>query len=189
MQCITDGSGDDTLYTYVDGTLVATRTATYHDLLGSRPVWKDFTPTSIVVNTSDGTTGDVTDVQTMFDGNVYQVEEAGGTPGYDFEFIFSGIDRYPTLVVARWLYVGVGNTHDVTIGIWNYGSSAWDELRVFNNNAYHGSITMYLPQNISNDYVSGGAAKIRFYHQDGGATAHYIAVDYVGLTNSLQGEV
>jgi hypothetical protein len=151
--------------------------------------WADFTPTSITDNASDGTTGTVSDVQVMFDGNFYQVEEAAATPGFDQEFVFSGVDRYPTIVVTRWIYNGSA-THNVTWAIWNYNTSAWDDLRVFqDSNGYYASMTMYIPRASNGNYVSGGAAKIRAYHNSAGNASHNIKIDYVGLTHSLQGVI
>jgi hypothetical protein len=151
--------------------------------------WTDFVPSSITVNASDGTTGTVSDVQTMFDGNVYQIEELSATPGFDVEFIFSSVDKYPTIVVTRWLYSGSA-THDVTWDIWNYNSSAWDTLRSFQDSrTFEASMTMYIPRNSNGNYVSSGAAKVRVYHRSAGNAAHNIKVDYVGLTHSLQGVI
>jgi hypothetical protein len=151
--------------------------------------WTDFVPSSITINASDGTTGSVSDVQTMFDGNVYQIEELAATPGYDVEFIFSNVDKYPTMAVTRWLYSGSA-THDVTWDIWNYNTTAWDTLRAFQDSRnYEASMTMYIPQANKSDYVSGGAAKVRVYHRSAGNASHNIQIDYVGLTHGLQGVI
>ena len=151
--------------------------------------WKDFAPTSITVNASDGApTGTVADVQVMFDGNEYIIPEDNATPGFDIEFVFSGIDRNPTFVVCRWKYDG-SVTHYVTWDLWNYNTSAWDQLRVFGDSDYYQSMTMYIPQNVADDYVSAGALKVRAYHHTGGNTAHDLYVDYVGITHSLQGVI
>jgi len=172
------GSDGDLLYMEQSGAVVTT---------GSLK-WTDFVPSSITVNASDGTTGSVTDVQTMFDGNVYVIDELAATPGYDVEFVFSNVDKCPTFVVTRWLYDGSA-THDVTWDIWNYNSSAWDTLRVFNDSDYFASMTMYIPQASGGDYVSGGAAKVRVYHRSAGNASHDLTIDYVGLTHGLQGVI
>jgi hypothetical protein len=142
--------------------------------------WTDFVPSSITVNASNGTVGTVSDVQTMFDGNVYQIKELSATPGFDVEFVFSSVDKYPTIVA----------THDVTWDIWNYNASAWDTLRSFQDSrTFEASMTMYIPRNSNGNYVSSGAAKVRVYHRSPGNAAHNINVDYVGLTHSLQGVI
>jgi hypothetical protein len=171
------GSDGDLLYMEQSGSSVET----------GNLKWSDYTPSSITSNVSDGTSGSVSDVQTMFDGNVYQIEEATGVPGFDVEFVFSGLDKLPTFVVTRWMYDGSA-THYVTWDIWNYDTTAWDTLRVFkDSDAYFASMTMYIPRANDDNYVSSGAAKIRVYHQTSGNAAHSIQVDYVGLTHSLQG--
>jgi hypothetical protein len=171
------GADGDLLYMEQSGATVAT----------GNLKWTDFTPSSITVNASDGTTGNVSDTQTMFDGNVFQIEELAATPGYDVEFEFSNVDKYPTMVVTRWLYSG-SSTHDVTWDIWNYSTSAWDTLRSFQDSrTYEASMTMYIPRNSNGNYVSLNNAKVRVYHRSGGVAVHYIQIDYVGLTHSLQG--
>jgi hypothetical protein len=150
----------------------------------------DFTPSSITLNTGTYVSGSVSDVQTMFDGNTYHVDEVTGAPGFDIEFNFTGIDRNPRYVVSRWIYDG-SSTHYVTIDIYNYTSTSWDQIRMFKTSeAYYSSLTMYLPTNVNGDYVDGsGNAKIRFYHHTSGNASHDILIDYVGLTHSLQGVI
>ena len=151
--------------------------------------WTDYVPSSITNTTTDGTTGNATHIGTMFDGLDYQIEEAGGTPGFDVEFVFSGVTAYPKFVVCRWLYSG-SSTHYCTWDIWNYTTSAWDQLREFADSiSYWSSMTQYIPLSVHDDYVSGGAAKVRVYHHTQGNPVHYLQVDYVGLTHCLQGVI
>lgn len=145
----------------------------------------DYVPSSFVDTTSDGTTGNVTTVQTMYDGNFLQVEEAAGIPGFETEFVFSGIVKHPKFIVARWLYDGAA-THFCTIDIYNYTTVAWDEIRVFKDSGdYYASMTQYMPIAISDNYISSGAARVRFIHHTTGNTQHFLRVDYVGLTDAL----
>ena len=176
-----------------DNSATSSRKINLQDLVdpgaGGAVRWADFVPTSITNTTSDGTTGNVSTVGTMFDGNYYQIEEAGGTPGYDIEFVFSGVTAYPKFVVTRWLYSGSA-THDCTWDIWNYTTSAWDELRAYTHSkTYYHSMTQYIPLSVHDDYVSAGAAKVRVYHHTVGNPGHYLQVDYVGLTHCLQGVI
>lgn len=151
--------------------------------------WKDFSPSSITLNTGTLISGDVTDVQTMFDGNVYHVDEVTGVPGYDIEFNFTNVDRVPTFVVVRWIYDG-SSTHYSTWDIWNYRTASWDQLRMFKTSeGFFNSMTMYIPRNSNGDYVSGGNSKVRTFHHTSGNASHDIQIDYVGLTHSLQGVI
>ena len=150
--------------------------------------WRDFTLSSITLNAGTLNGGDETDVQAMFDGNVYDVQEVAATPGWDIEFNFTGVDRYPNFLVARWIYNGSA-THFCTWDLYNYTTASWDQIRMFNDSGgYYASMTMYVPIANNNDYVDGsGNAKVRTYHHTAGNVAHNVAIDYVGLTHSLQG--
>jgi hypothetical protein len=174
------GTGDDgdLLYMEQSAATVATGSLKY----------KDMVPSSITVNTGTVTGGTgVSDAQVMFDGNLLTIDEVVGVPGFDVEYVFSGVDRVPSFVVVRWTYNGSA-IHFVTIDIWNYTDTAWDQLRVFSDSdPYYDSMTMYIPRASNGDYVSSGAAKVRMYHHTSGNNAHDISIDYVGLTHSLQG--
>jgi hypothetical protein len=126
----------------------------------------------------------------MYDGNTLDIGEVTGVPGYDIDFNFTGIDRNPNYIVCRWQYDG-SSTHFVTIDMYNYTTTAWDQVRVFRDSAlYFDSLTMYIPVNVSGDHVDGsGNAIIRFYHQSSGNASHDIHIDYVGFTHSLQGVI
>ena len=176
------GTGDDgdLLYMEQSGAVVET---------GSLK-WKDFVASSSTLTTGDSDAGDYTDTQVMFDGNVWVVSEVvGAPPNLDCRLNFTNVDRYPNMVVARWTYNG-GGGHIMTIEIYNYTTAGWDQLRQFGDNAYAASMTMYIPQNIRDDYVDGsGNAIVRFYHQSNGIAAHTLEIDYVGLVHSLQGVI
>jgi len=176
------GTGDDGDLLYMEQSASTVSTGSLK--------WKDFAPTTVTVNTGTIVTGDVTDTQVMFDGNELVVDEVTGVPGFDIEFAFTNVDRIPSFVVARWKYDGSA-THWVTVDIWNYITTAWDELRVFSNsNAFFDSLTMYIPRVSNGNYVDGsGNSKVRFYHITSGNAAHDIHIDYVGLAHSLQGVV
>jgi hypothetical protein len=152
--------------------------------------YKDATPSSITLNTGTHISGTVADTQTMFDGNVYHVDEVTGVPGFDIEFNFTGVDRVPTFIVARWIYDG-SSTHFCTWDIYNYTTSTWDQVRMFKTSeAYFASMTMYIPRASNGDYVDGGGnAKLRVYHHTSGNASHDMQIDYVGLTHSLQGVI
>jgi len=142
----------------------------------------DYAPTSVTKTTGGTATGTVADAQVMFDGNEYEVAEVTGVPGFDIRFGFTGIVDIPSLVVARYQYDG-STTHFVGLQVYNYVTTAWDDIRTFSNsNAYHSSLTAYIPEDIKANYVdASGNAQVRFYHHTSGNAAHDIHIDYVGL--------
>ena len=147
-----------------------------------RPVI-DYVPATVTLNIGDLTGGNVESVQTMFDGDTYDVDEVGPGVGFDIEFAFTGVTRVPRFVLARYKYSGSA-THYVGIDIYNYDSVGWDQLHIFNTtNGYYENATKMIPLNIATDYTSSGAAIVRLYHYTGGNAAHDIMVDYVGLAH------
>jgi hypothetical protein len=177
----------------VSGTLTVTGTLTNLGTLtvvgdGTiADVWSDHEPSSVTLNTGTSASS-VTDATVMYDGNTYDISEVTGVPGFDVEFNFTNIDttRRFNFIVARWQYDGSA-THFITIDIYNYTTTSWDEVRVFSNsNNYFASMTQYMPIGNQPNYVdANGNAKIRFYHQTSGNAAHDIHIDYVGLTHGV----
>lgn len=146
--------------------------------------YKDYVPTSVTLNTGTSSS-DVADLQYMFDGDTYDIAEVTGVPGFDLEINFTNVMHAPVMVIARWQYDG-SSSHYVTIDMWNYEDSAWDEIRVFSDSAlYFDSMTMYIPLYNQANYInSSNQAKLRFYHVTSGNAAHDIHIDYIGLMHS-----
>lgn len=148
--------------------------------------WSDYVPSSITLNTGTYVSGDVTSVQEMFNGEVYYVDEVAGATGFDIVFNFTNVDKIPNFIVTRWIYNGSA-THNVTIDIWNYTTSSWDQVRRFSSTGgYYASMTQYIPTCCLGNYVSDGNSMVRFYHQSSGNAAHDIQIDYVGFTKNGQ---
>jgi hypothetical protein len=144
-----------------------------------------YTAASVTKNTGGTATGSVTDTQSMLDGNIYNVVEAASTPGFDIEFAWSGIAHTPTELVIRAFYNGT-STHDVTVDLYRYsGTPGWDKLSQFEFGVDYSAVVVPLPT--MTNYLSGGAAKVRLYHNTAGNPAHDISIDYIGFTNISAG--
>ena len=145
--------------------------------------WIDETPDSITLTTGTYVSGAVADVQTMFDGNVYHVDEVVGVPGFDIRFNFTNVAIVPRCVVCRWIYAGSA-THYVGIDLYNYTTTNWDTIHTFvTSGGYYRNATKMIPLVNTPNYVSAGAAIIRFYHYTTGNNSHDIQIDYVGLSS------
>lgn len=134
-------------------------------------------PASITVNTGS-LTGTISDAQTLLDGNVVQVDEVTGTPGYDIEFGFTAVTDDPRFLVFRLHYDGI---HNFALDIYNYNSTVWDRFHTI-----LGGVSDYVWLHIDipdpADYIDGSDnANIRLYHIDAGNAAHIMYIDYVAL--------
>ena len=152
------------------------------DAFISSPHTVDYAPTSVTKTTGGTVTGTVANAQVMFDGTEYEVAEVTGVPGFDIRFGFTGIADIPSLVVARYQYDGSA-THFVGLQLYNYATTAWDDIRTFSDSAaFHSSLTAYIPEDIKANYVdASGNAQVRFYHHTTGNASHDMHIDYVGL--------
>jgi len=140
---------------------------------------------SLTETVSQGITGTVSDTTTIDDGNELDIAEATGGPNPNFviDFDFSGITsgHEPNLIELHYAYSG---NHTISIQMWNYtGTPQWDTIDnttientggtlVFESITISGTIT---------DYASGGAAQVRFSHDNNGVAAHIFSIDYLSI--------
>jgi hypothetical protein len=134
-------------------------------------------PSSVSI-TNGTATGTVSDVQTMLDGNVYHVDEAAATPGFDPVFTFTGVDFVPTHLVSRFYYDGTA-LHDVHFELWNYNTSAWVELHQLIENLDYQVVALPVPD--FSDFISSEEVQVRINHETAGNPAHNLDLDYLAL--------
>ena len=116
------------------------------------------------------------------DGNVMNVAEVAGVPGFDVVFTFTGINRFSFVGVSA--YYGGSSTHNCTIDLWNVTTSAW--MTVFNFSSGPGQNYRFGDMPVANefigDYISAAdEVKLRFYHPISGNASHDLYIDYVSL--------
>ena len=139
-----------------------------------------YAPASLTVTTGTLSSGTVTSAQTLGDGTNVDVTEVTGVPGFDVRFGFTGITTTPLDLLVRCQYNPGGSNHDVEIEIYNYNTTTWVTLcNVPTNSNGYSFFNIGIP-NWTN-YVSGGAAQVRFYHYTTGTGTHHLLVDYIGL--------
>ena len=140
-------------------------------------------PTSLTVQTGGTPVGSITDMQTAFDGNVYNLPEATGAPGIDLEVNFTGITGIKGLVFAG-RYVGAA-THYIDVYLYDYNAAA--DQAIFRMQTLTGSPTttneyrtILIPDD-SNFIDGSGNAQISFIHPVTGNATHDLYLDYVAL--------
>ena len=144
----------------------------------SENVYEFIVPVSTTITAGGTPVGTVTNLQTHNDGNVYQVPEVGGTPGFDIKLNFSRVKRLSG-IVTNTRYTG-STSHDVTIGLWNYVTAAYDRLLLFSSTATYSTYrTVLIPDDTN--YISGGIAQMVVYHETAGNPTHNIYIDYAAI--------
>jgi len=133
-------------------------------------------PSSLTVVAGGTPVGTVTDLQTLNDGNEYNLPEASGVPGIDLECDFTGVTSIRGLVLnAR--YVG-STAHEVQVRLKNYsgGDDIFMRMSSTTSNNYR---TVLIPDDTN--YISNGAAQVNFYHPITGVPSHDLYIDYVSI--------
>ena len=136
---------------------------------------------SFTINTGAVVSGVIGDTYAQ-DGTDHVLDEVSGTPGFDYEYWFENIPAGVTSF--RFYNYGyyLGNpAHVCLVQAWNYTTLAWVLL---GNMPDESSDQSYIwPTLGDTDYVSGGQAKIRFYHPVSGVGAHKLYMDMLLIEN------
>jgi len=111
------------------------------------------------------------------DGTAYAVTEVAADPGFDFEFTFA-VRRI--LGIACNVYYNGAATHDVYLKIYNYTTASYEVVFTIIDGKNYSYLEMRFPKSDS-DYISGGLAKLQFYHDDTGNPSHTLNVDYLAI--------
>lgn len=136
-------------------------------------------PSSINKVAGGTATGSVTDVQTLLDGNSYQVVEAAATPGFDIEFTFTNINSIAGFVSHIW-YDGGAAGHDVTLRLYNDTDTQDDPFLVIPSSGLYAYRTVLIPDD--SKYInSSNEVDVVLYHDSGGSVAHDVYIDYIAL--------
>lgn len=135
-------------------------------------LWTEF-PDALTVNTGTLTAGVVADVATI-GGNVVDVTEVIGAPGFDIVFDWTGVVGTPRSIRLVGYYAG-GDNHGPQCQVYDYVAAGWTALETFYDmtNVH----TFSFPSN--GRFVSAGAMSLRFYHAAGGIGTHHMFVDYL----------
>jgi hypothetical protein len=143
------------------------------------------TPASVAIyEEADGVTlnngtsaSSLSDLQTMLDGNTYDIAEEVGAPGINVEIEFAGVIEINQVIVSA--YYSGSPTHAVRIQLYNYNDAAWDTIHTINDGR---DIEQHFKTIVDDsDYILSGNAIVRLYHAENGNGSHNLYIDYVGL--------
>jgi hypothetical protein len=142
---------------------------------------------TLTVGTS---TDSVTDLQTLGDGNFYDITEAASTPGIDLVVEFTSITKF-NWVQIKACYEGAAN-HAVAVQLYNFAASTWNTFNAVQNGVADvatgggyilNSYDFIVPSD--DNYIGTGAdagdVRVRFYHTMAGNASHDLHIDVVAL--------
>jgi hypothetical protein len=177
------GDATPTNYTQFDADGDMTQVGT------ARIDWTKKTANSVTL--SAGTSTDtVTDLQTMADGNFYDITEAAATPGINLIVDFTSITAF-NWVQIKGCYEGSAS-HAVAVQLYNWNTTAWDTFNAMQNSYCDtttasgyilNSYDFFVPSDTNYIGTGGDAGKVRvrFYHTPAGNASHDLHLDVVAL--------
>jgi hypothetical protein len=177
------GDATPTNYTQFDADGDMTQVGT------ARIDWTKKTANNVTLNA--GTTTDtVTDLQTMGDGNFYDITEAAATPGISLTVEFISITAF-NWVQIKAAYEG-GSNHAIAIQLYNFNTTAWDTFAAAQNSVADTSTASGYILNTYDFFVpsdtnyigtgdDAGDVRVRFYHTMAGNASHDLHIDVVAL--------
>lgn len=173
----------DTNYTAFSKAGIQTFTGT------ARINWTKITANSVTLVVGTTPASLVTDLQTRFDGNYYHIDEVAGTPGMDLIIDFVNVTAFNWVNVAAY-YKGSVPHAGITVQLWNWDSSAWDNFRFYAHHTSVGTLAddintgdFFVPDD-TNYIGTGGSAgqvRVRLLHSANGNAAHDHYIDIVAL--------
>ncbi len=130
----------------------------------------------IVLMVAGSFTGGVTDTQVLNDGNLLEIQESGGTPGFDLHLRFDNVIRFSGLLFKALYKPG---THHVEVHLFNYETGTFDEWMTIQQTEGMNYRFIDIPD--SEKYIKNSSVVFGFDHVPGGTASHRFFVDYVAL--------
>ena len=144
--------------------------------LRNMPEAATMSPSSYILNAGTLNTGTIASVERADGDDLIFDETNGATPGFDVEYVFTDVGSPPHHFHFLGWYTGSAG-HDVEAKIWNYDTSAWDDLRAATRD-FPEDTTYYTREfgvgGTPSDYISSGTVKFQIYHTSTGSPGHQI---------------
>ncbi len=151
--------------------------------------WTKITADSVTLVVGVTPASLVADLQTRFDGNYYHIDEVAAAPGMDLIVDFVSVTAFNWVNVAAY-YAGSTAHAGITIQVWNWDSSAWDNFYFY---AHHSSVGALADDIMNGDFFipddtnyigtggNDGEVRVRLVHVAMGNAAHDHDIDVVAL--------
>ncbi len=127
--------------------------------------------------TAGSSSDSVSDLQTIYDGNNYHIDEIAGTPGFDLIITFINVLRFSKIAYSAY-YAGSA-THWVEMQLYNYETGAWETYTTIEDS--NGMNYRFFDTTDFEQHVKKGEVKMRFCHVPSGTGAHDFYIDYAAL--------
>lgn len=130
------------------------------------------------VNVIIGTTSSsVSDLQTQYNDNVYEINEENDTPGIDLRILFKNVLRFSQIMFSAF-YDGRA-AHYVEMQLYNYETSAWETYTTLELGV---GLSLYsFDCEDYREHIDKGNVIMRFEHPPTGVPADDLHVGYAAL--------
>ena len=139
---------------------------------------------SLIINLSGVVdAGNLASIQTLDDGDSYNVSEVGGANPLTIIINYTGVTDFNSLILRIWYSAGT-SSHQIAVGFYDYDSNTYEE-------EYGMITTMSEFENKkidvldSADHVNGGNVSLRLRHIQNGITNHDLFIDYAALVDGF----
>ncbi len=130
----------------------------------------------IILMVAGSFTGGIADIQILNDGNLLEIQESGGTPGFDLHLRFDNVIRFSGLVFKALYKPG---THHIEVHLFNYNTGVSDEWMTIQETEGMNYRFIDIPD--SEKYIKNSTVILGFDHVPGGTPSHKFFIDYVAL--------
>lgn len=128
--------------------------------------------------------GNISSVQTVNDGHVYNVSEVSGTPAISVRANFTGVDEFNTIILR--VYYAGGSGHTIDVELYDYVSNQYDHIGSFSDQSDYEYVTVDIP--VDEEYkTSGGNVSLLLHHEDNGNPNHDLSIDFISLKFEVSG--
>lgn len=139
-----------------------------------------FRPVSSYVRNGTTVMANLSSVWHFEDNHVTHVQEVTGAPGFNVEYVYTGVDTFNS-VVMRALYTGLTG-HVVNIQVWDYNANDWETYSVLDGTTDY---TWKSPDiHSAVNHIQNGKVRVRIYHVSSGNATHHLYIDYAVLSSN-----
>lgn len=127
------------------------------------------------------TSGSLSDMQTLMDGNEINYTEVAAAPGGNFEFQWDNLRGFQGLVLRA--YYESTATHYWLVQVYDYANTAWRtvlDIRPAYDHEYH-----YMEFPSSDGLIEDGTALVRIRHPSTGIITHDLFIDYLAIVEQV----
>ena len=155
--------------------MLSVNTSTFNDTVNTLIALQNVVYNASVIFNETGIVdaGDIDSIKVCGDGDIYNVSEVSGVPGFDIRINFTSVSQFNKIYFNGY-YDGVVG-HEVLFQLYNHNTSTWDSFGEITDQAGF----LYSTFDVGDDspYIDSGIVQSRIYHETYGVVTHMYYLD------------